>query len=383
MDRCLAEPVWDAIVIGAGPAGSTMAIHLARQDKRVLLVDRATFPRTKVCGCCLSGKAVTHIKKLGLDSVLADAIPLNEFCFAAGNQSAVVGTHGGCAISRLQLDQKLIDIAISEGVEFCDGISAKLGETQSDSRVVILFDNGEQIKTHARMILGCAGLGNASLGRSVPIEETVAPSPRVGVTTMIPEYESLKDGQIQMSVSPDGYVGITRLESKQVVISAAIHKKAIRNGRSLGDVVKKIIESSGKPVPRFIESTKWLGTRELSREVTVPGDQRVLILGDAAGYIEPFTGEGIGWAIEASQLALPLAIEGIRQWDSRLIDRWTSICRRQFKQRKRTCRILKKMVVYPSVVGTAIRLLRLFPFLATPVLRSIHGKPNPFPKKAL
>lgn len=379
----MAESVWDAIVIGAGPAGSTMAIQLARQGKRVLLVDKATFPRTKVCGCCLSGKAVTHLKKLGLDSVLANAIPLDEFCLASGNHSAVVRTNGGFAISRLQLDQKLIHKAISKGVEFCDGISARLGETQSDSRVVILLDNGQQIETRARMILCCAGLGNASLGRSIPIEETVDASPRVGVTTLIPEYESLKDGQIQMSVSSDGYVGITRLESKQVVISAAIHKKAIRNGGSLSGVVQKIIETSGKPVPKFIESAKWLGTRELTREVTVPADQRVLILGDAAGYIEPFTGEGIGWAVEASQLALPLAIEGIRQWDSRLIDRWTSICRQQFKKRKRTCRILKKIVVYPTVVGTVIRLLRLFPVLATPVLRSIHGNPNLFPKKSL
>ena len=69
---------WDALVIGAGPAGSVTARELARRGRRVLLVDRATFPRSKVCGGCLNGAAIRTLERLGLGRVLEGALPLDD-----------------------------------------------------------------------------------------------------------------------------------------------------------------------------------------------------------------------------------------------------------------------------------------------------------------
>src|SRR5580658_10826881 len=82
--------IWDVIVIGAGPAGSVTALELARLGCRVLLVDKASFPRSKVCGCCLNGAAIGTLHDLGLGNVLADAVSLNRVSIAAGSRVADV-----------------------------------------------------------------------------------------------------------------------------------------------------------------------------------------------------------------------------------------------------------------------------------------------------
>ena len=69
---------WDALVIGAGPAGSVAARELARRGCRVLLVDKATFPRPKVCGCCVNGAAIRALERLGLGHVLDGAIAARQ-----------------------------------------------------------------------------------------------------------------------------------------------------------------------------------------------------------------------------------------------------------------------------------------------------------------
>src|SRR5207248_8374259 len=85
-----AERVWPAVVVGAGPAGALAAHELARRGVRALLVDRSVFPRGKVCGCCLSGRALATLREAGLGNLPArcGAIPLGEVCLAA---------RGGCA----------------------------------------------------------------------------------------------------------------------------------------------------------------------------------------------------------------------------------------------------------------------------------------------
>lgn len=77
---------WDAVVVGAGPAGSVTARELARRGRRVLLVDKATFPRAKVCGCCLNRASLAALDAVGLGDLPArlGAVPLDRVKLAAG-----------------------------------------------------------------------------------------------------------------------------------------------------------------------------------------------------------------------------------------------------------------------------------------------------------
>ena len=97
---------WDAVVVGAGPAGATAARELARRGRSVLLVDKATFPRPKVCGCCLNGSALATLERVGLGDLPARnrAVPLDRTRLFAGGRAAEVRLPVGVALSRSVFD---------------------------------------------------------------------------------------------------------------------------------------------------------------------------------------------------------------------------------------------------------------------------------------
>src|SRR5262249_46295116 len=112
--------VWDVVVIGAGPAGSLAARELARRNCTVLLVDRAAFPRWKVCGSCLNGRALAMLDEAGLGDLPErnEAVPLSAFHLAGGGRAATVSLPGGVALSRSRFDAALVEEAIREGAAF-------------------------------------------------------------------------------------------------------------------------------------------------------------------------------------------------------------------------------------------------------------------------
>lgn len=368
---------WEVIVIGAGPAGSLAAIQLARQGIRVLLVDKAKFPRTKVCGSCLSGKAIKVLKALKLDAALLAAVPLKTFRLATCQREVVLGTEGGYAISRRQLDQQLATIAQAAGVVFQDATTASLGNLREGMREVILTNKSERSPTvRAKLVLVCAGLGNADLSGSLPVNESLMSNPSIGLTCLLPPDGRFEPGQIEMSVHRKGYVGVTSVEDGQINVSAAIRKQTLGGSQRITQVIQQVIGEAGLTVPFIPESTRWLGTRELTRTVQIPGAKRALVLGDAAGYVEPFTGEGMAWAMEAAVKVQPFVNQALSRWDPIILDQWTKICRKQSRSRQRTCHWIKRLTARPILIRSAIEVLRSFPALARPFIHSIHGKSN-------
>ena len=95
---------WHGIVIGAGPAGAAVAIRLARQGLRVLLVDRSSMPRPKVCGCCLSPLAVAELASLCPAGAVPTPLPLATVCLVSAGRSVRIPMPGGGVLSREALD---------------------------------------------------------------------------------------------------------------------------------------------------------------------------------------------------------------------------------------------------------------------------------------
>src|SRR5690349_12609429 len=97
---------WDVLVVGAGPAGSEAALGLARRGLSVLLVDQAAFPRWKVCGCCLNGRALALLARAGLGELPArlGAVPLTHIDLRSTGRAAQLRLSGGAALSRTALD---------------------------------------------------------------------------------------------------------------------------------------------------------------------------------------------------------------------------------------------------------------------------------------
>ena len=108
----------DVVVIGAGPAGATAACMLGERGHRVLLVDRASFPRAKVCGCCLAPGGQGVLRSLGLDELVDEGVPLDTTIVHGAGRSTTLRFPGSVTLSRERLDPALIEAARRRGVEF-------------------------------------------------------------------------------------------------------------------------------------------------------------------------------------------------------------------------------------------------------------------------
>ena len=156
---------WDAVVVGAGPAGSLTAHQLRQAGLSVLLVDRQSFPRRKVCGACVSRGAQKILAEVGLEGLMQrlDPVPLTSLRLCGWGKTAHLPLEGAAALSRSALDQALVEAAVACGAVFLDGARARIGPVEAANRRVSLRLGGTTVEVRARVVVAADGLGGGLL----------------------------------------------------------------------------------------------------------------------------------------------------------------------------------------------------------------------------
>ena len=375
-----AARMWDAIVIGAGPAGSVAARELARMGHRVLIVDRKAFPRPKTCGGCINGQALAILRHAGLGETIdaLGGVPLERFTLHTKAGSVTLPLPGGVALSREVFDAALLQAAISAGAEFASECVAHVAPPPTgEYRAVMLRTSNGEFAAKASVIIVAAGLASFGVLKHSEIRFTAARGTRVGFGATTPEpCDAIEDGTIHMAVSNTGlgYAGLVRLESGLVGIAAAIDPvmiKVLMAGSNSESVIGRVFQQVGYTPDIPWAELRWHGTPELTQKPSKPAAARILLIGDAAGYVEPFTGEGIAWGLASALAVAPIAAQGIREWHPRLEDRWRLEHRRLIGRRQRLCRAIAFGLRKPGIVRAAARILRVAPSAAKPFVRSM------------
>jgi flavin-dependent dehydrogenase len=318
---------YDVVIIGAGPAGSIAAIVLARSGRRVLLVDRANFPREKVCGGCLSARALNVLRAAMGDGVESTApysprqdhsplpgIPTKTVTFVRRSGRTACSALNGDArlVSRSEFDAWLADHAQERGAEVVFGQAARpvrQGErwgVEIESERMDGLPTGQRRVVQAETVLLATGLSRVE--KLLGIQAVQTRRQMVGLQWRVSAEEldasSLSvpaEGDIQMHWLAGGYVGVSRPSSDHVHIAAAVDV-ATRTGLSL---------------LMRMRQPGWAGIWEVKSDVSasmlavggfpfrprVLGLENVMLIGDAAGYAEPFSGEGIGLAMQSGLFA--------------------------------------------------------------------------------
>jgi flavin-dependent dehydrogenase len=129
----------------------------------------------------------------------------------------------------------------------------------------------------------------------------------------------------------------------------------------------------GWPVPEDLHTVSWKGTVALTRKRRSVADHRVFVIGDAASYVEPFTGEGIAWALESAACLAPLVVKGARCWDPSLIWHWQHIYRRTVGRRQRPTRYVAAVLRNAPAAMAASNLLHAVPGLIRPLMNAVNG----------
>jgi len=370
---------WDAIVIGAGPAGAVAALQLARQKLRILLVERKTFPRYKVCGCCLNQRAIAALQQIGLGDLLtsAGAVPLTQFRMQYQGREAVVTLPGGLAISREVFDTQLVQSAIDAGAEFLQETSAMLvgGSENQTSRTVELCCQGQTAgSASAKIVLAADGLGHPSLQNCAGFDMQVAPDSRIGVGAAftVKNHAAYPAGMIHMAIHRSGYAGLVRVEGEHLNLAAAIDRDFIKQCAGPANAVLQILRESGSAILPEMHQCSFKGTLPVTRKTQRPVGDRLFVLGDAAGYLEPFTGEGMANAITEGMAVAQLVPEGLAHWNSTLEQKWLRTHAALTDDRLFWCRWLARLLRSPSAVSWGLRLFHLFPGMARPIVARLN-----------
>jgi flavin-dependent dehydrogenase len=362
---------WDVAVVGAGPAGALAARELARLGCTVLLIDRAAFPRWKVCGCCLNAHALATLSAVGLGPMMArsGAAPLRSILMAAAGHVAEAPLSGGVSLSREVFDAALVKAAIEAGVAFLPQTwaSRKLS-TNSKVRYIELQQGSACTRVAARVLVAADGLGGKWAAHADGNMVRVEPRARIGAGVVAATAPAFYVPQrIFMVCGRGGYLGLVRLEDGRLNLAAALDPQWLRVQGGPGQAAEELLAEAGWPSIANLAGLTWRGTPTLTRQARRRAGERLFLIGDAAGYVEPFTGEGIAWALATGRAVVPLAAQAIHHWHPQLAWQWETTYRRLLGPRQRVCRVVAAVLRSPWLTRTAVRLLALAPILATPL----------------
>lgn len=285
---------YDVAVVGAGPAGSSAARAAAAAGLRVLLVDRAAFPRYKTCGGGLIGPSLRSIASLPGLPVRAD-VTRCDFTFRGGpaivreDRAPVIRT-----VVRSEFDSWLVEAAVEAGAEFRDGCAVR-SAVPSPDRVDLTTSHG---RVRARTVVAADG-ASGRLSRLVGVEvERVDLGLEVELAAP-PEVAGRWDGRIHLDWGPlPGSYGwiFPKGDTLTVgVIAARGHGEATRR------YLRDLVDRHGLDGLRVVQDSGHL-TRCRSASSPVAAG-RILAVGDAAGLLEPWTREGISFALRSGALA--------------------------------------------------------------------------------
>ncbi len=367
---------WDVVVAGAGPGGAVVAGEAARRGSSTLLLDRASLPRWKVCGGCLSPGALSILERLGLGDVVraSGAVPLDVLVLRNGPRSVRLPLRGSVSLSRAAFDFALVRAAVEAGAECRAESRVSLGPLRRDGRVVRVEHGAETSEILAGVVVDATGLGPGLVDDLSPRSRPDAGS-RVGLGAIFrAERYPVAAGALHMAVGRPGYVGLVRDEAGALNVAAAVDPAALR-AASPADVIASILEEAGLPAIGGEPTLGWQGTPPLTRVASALGSERLFRLGDAAGYVEPFTGEGMCWALAGARAVAALAHAGASTWRDELLAEWETHHRRRMLRSQKLCRTLAAGLRRPRMVAAVVGALELAPALAAPFVRRAARAP--------
>lgn len=336
--------MFDVAIVGSGPAGASCAAFCAAAGLRTLLLEREKFPREKVCGDCLNPACTPVLQRLGIFERVR-ALPHAELArvdfIAIGGRTVSVDLprDAEIAVKRSFFDQLLLDRARENGARVHDGMTVSS---------LVKNDEGWTIKTPnesfaARKLIAADGR-NSTVARLLGLLPRIQKE-RVALQTHLPLPANFGD-RVVLQFLPEGYSGHSPVGDGQFNLCLVGRP---RNLPALRHWAKDRFD-----VP--LDHT-WRTITPLRRSAIAPAHENLFLIGDAARVVEPFTGEGIYYALRSGELAADAIIH------QRTPETFAAAHRELYRGRLWINRIARTAVLSPRFTSMLLRLGLLPPAL--------------------
>ncbi|WP_296634124.1 NAD(P)/FAD-dependent oxidoreductase [Polaribacter sp.] len=368
---------FDVIIIGGGLAGLCNAIHLSKFGKNVLLIEKNTYPKHKVCGEYISNEVLPYLSFLEINPFDFGAVKIDKFQLSTTNNKLIDAKLplGGFGISRFHLDYILAEKAEENGVTI---LQDTVLETSFENEIFTITTKNNQ-KFRSEIAIG--SFGKRSL-LDVKLERDFIKkkSPYLGVKIHV--KGEFKADLVALHNFKGGYCGVSKVENDAINLCYITNFSSFKKYKNITDFqenevfknkyLKDIFKSSE---PLFDEP---LSISQISFETKNPIKNHLMMCGDSAGMIHPLCGNGMSMAIQSAQIASKLILNYLdgeilsrNELENKYISKWN----KQFKWRLKAGHFIAMLFRNDKMANFLLQIVRRIPFLLPIIIKQTHGKP--------
>jgi len=350
----------DVVIVGGGPAGASCAIVCARGGLRTVVLERETFPREKVCGDCLNPSCWSVLDRLGVTEAVRELshgqLDLVEFIAINGTSVRVNLPPGQeIAVKRSLFDHALLAHARSAGAEVCENaLVTRVDKTHwGEWRIDFVRDN-----VVAPIVVAADGR-NSSVARIRGLLPKIQRE-RIALQSHI-QLPSGFGNRVVLQFLPQGYSGQAPVNENELNLCLV--------GRAKDAEALKSWASQQFTIP---SQHSWRTITPLTRAPLAPAKENLFLIGDAARVVEPFTGEGIYYAVRSGELAANtiIALAGGENREV-ILQQFTRDHDRMYSGRLWINQLARAAVVSPKVGSVFVPVAKVFPGILRGLTRKI------------
>ncbi|MGI8542107.1 MAG: NAD(P)/FAD-dependent oxidoreductase [Aridibacter sp.] len=394
-------------IVGAGPAGTSLAIRLAKENFKVTLIEREKFPRHKLCGEFISPECLEHFRELGvLDKMLVSGGDrISETIFYAENGKSVSipsewfngNRQGALGLSRAEMDFRLMEKAKELGVEVLEECSVSELIFDGEKVCGAKFRNSQKnlSEIFADLVIDATGrakvlsklaerqisnfkfqISNEEMTKvQSPKSKVQSPKNKKQRTTNNEQRAklvgfkahlknvSLPKGRCEIYFFRGGYGGLNYVEDGIANHCFLIKSEIVKEFKGDADkILNEVIFQNKRAKEMLTHSEKifdWLavsvdgfGVKDLNPA------RNLLTVGDAAAFIDPFTGSGMLMAFESAKILVDVIAEN--QYSAeKIVEQYELLHKAKFQRRMQVCKIMRQLSFIPSFAKSAISVLSL------------------------